>query len=780
MPPVRTIVSITGMHCANCAALITRKLNETPGVQEATVNYATSRAHIRFDDRQATPPDLIAAIRKAGYDGIIADDTDRDGEQKRRQAEVRAYRNTFTLSAVMSTPLVFFMVLSLLPVSALPSPLLSAVENWMGIVSFLLATPVQFYLARGFYRGAWSALRMRTFTMDSLVAIGTTTAYVFSVINLLRHALMERTILVPMHDLYFEVSALLITFVLLGKWLEARAKGHTSMAIQSLVALQPKTARVVRNGQTIDIPMEEVMVGDTVHVRPGEKIAVDGIVIGGSSSVDESMLTGESMPVEKKNGDRVYGATMNGNGALELRAERLGSESALARIVRFVEEAQSSRAPLQDFADRVASWFVPLVIGSAVLTLVIWLLLGADLTFSLLAFVSVIVIACPCALGLATPTAIMVATGRGAELGILIRGGQPLQAAENVDTIVFDKTGTLTHGKPEVTDVVVLDPMMNPLAIMHIAASLERPSEHPLAASIVRHAAATNLELAPVEDFLAVAGQGIEGTINGKQYLLGNRTMMAHRNISVDASVEQKLFFLEDTGKTAMIVADETHVIGIVAAMDTLKETSKEAVTELKRMGLTPYMITGDNFRTAQAIAKQVGIVTVLADVLPEQKAAKIRELQKNGRIVAMVGDGINDSPALAKANLGIAMGSGTDIAMDTGDIVLVRSDLRDVATALALSRAAMTKIRQNLFFALAYNIIGIPIAARAFVHWDILLRPELAGLAMAMSSVSVVTNSLLLRRFTPHRNDIVSELAPVFMGLLFAAAFFAFAKMSA
>ena len=492
------------------------------------------------------------------------------------------------------------------------------------------------------------------------------------------------------------------------------------------------------------------------------------------------MLTGESIPIEKKEGDRVFGGTLNAHGSLEFRAEKIGAETALARIIQFVEDAQGSKAPIQDFADWVSSWFVPAVILVAILTLIIWLLLGESLTFALLAFVSVIVIACPCALGLATPTSIMVATGKGAEHGILIRGGEPLEAARKIDTIIFDKTGTLTKGKPEVTDVLRMDngqwTMDN--KILEIAASIEQGSEHPLAESIVAHAITKGVMLSPVEAFEAIPGHGIAASFQGITYFLGNRKLMEREKIDTKG-VEPKLQALEKQGKTAMILSNEKQVLGIVAVADTLKETSTEAVKALKRMGLTVFMITGDNRRTGDAIGALAGIDHILAEVLPEDKAKEVKKLQAAGKRVAMVGDGINDAPALAQADLGIAMGSGTDVAMETGGIVLVKSDLRDVVTGISLSRATVTKIKQNMFFALFYNVIGIPIAARAFMGFGLVLRPELAGLAMAMSSVSVVTNSLLLKGFRPGKRNWLSDIAPVIMAVGFTALFFLFAKIS-
>ena len=775
MSTQQSSLSITGMHCASCSALITRKLTKTPGVKEAHVNYAANKAHVHFDPEQVNEEGLIAAVKAAGYGAEVRDEHGHHGvemDRKRREAEIAGYRNKFVIGLILSLPMLYFMLGSFVP----SLPLMEQLMPYAGIVSLILATPVQFWLGAGFYKGFWSSLRMHTFSMDSLITIGTSAAYFYSLYNFISHLVTEYTIFGDMHDLYFEVAALLITFVLLGKWLETRAKGATSEAIQKLMGLQAKTARVLRNGQAVDIPMEQVLTGDTVIVRPGEKIPVDGTVTKGLTSVDESMLTGESIPMEKKEGDRVFGATMNGNGSIEFRAEKVGSETALAQIIRFVEEAQGSKAPIQDFADFVSSWFVPAVIGIAVLTFIVWMILGAGLSFSLLSAVSVLVIACPCALGLATPTAIMVATGKGAENGILIRGGGPLEAANKISSIVFDKTGTLTKGKPEVTDIVAIHG--SDTDILRIAASLEQGSEHPLAESIVKDAQMKSLTLSGADSFTAIPGHGVKGMVGGSMYFLGNRKLMEEQGIGL-GNTEMTLQKLEDAGKTAMLLADTTKVLGIIAVADTLKETSKEAVDRLRQMGIDVTMITGDNARTAKAIALSIGIQNVLAEVLPDQKANEVKKLQAQGKNVAMVGDGINDSPALAQAELGIAMGSGTDIAMETGGIVLVKNDLRDVVTAIKLSRATVQKIKQNMFFALFFNIIGIPIAARAFISFGLVLRPELAGFAMAFSSVAVVTNSLLLKSFHPHRRNWISDFAPVFMAIIFTGLFIFFAKLS-
>jgi Cu+-exporting ATPase len=580
-------------------------------------------------------------------------------------------------------------------------------------------------------------------------------------------------------ELYFETAAFLITFVTLGKWLEFRAKGRTSEAIKKLMGLAAKTARVVRNGVTQDVPIAAVVKGDTVVVRPGEKIPVDGRIIQGHSAVDESMVTGESIPVEKKAGDMVVGATINKAGSFEFVAERVGSETVLAQIIRLIEEAQGSKAPIQAFADRISAVFVPIVMVVAALTFLVWFFpLGAGLTFSLMAFTAVIVIACPCALGLATPTAIMVGTGKGAEYGVLVKGGEPLEAACKIKAIVFDKTGTLTKGEPAVTDIISFNHLEEE-EIISIAGSLERQSEHPLAEAIYDYTKEESIDLDETKNFLAVPGHGVIGEINGAKYFFGNRKLITEEAGLAIAKIDRKLKKLEEQGKTVMLLATPTEIIGAVAVADTVKETSRAALDKLTKMGLEIYMITGDNERTARAIAGQLGITNVLFEVLPEDKAKEVKQLQAGGRKVAMVGDGINDAPALAQADLGIAMGSGTDVAMESGGIVIIKNDLNDVIIAIELSRQTMSKIKQNMFFALFYNVAGIPIAARVFMGLGIILKPELAGLAMALSSVSVVFNSLLLRRFKPGKRNWFSLIAPWVMAPFFIFIFFLFAKLS-
>ncbi len=773
------IFLLDGMHCSSCAALIERGLKKTPGVKEAHVNFAAEKARVSFDPNRIDEQGIVERVRKIGYGATLANKADPEEERLRRSKETNSYRRKFLIGMALSLPMLYFMLLDFfgfLPGSQFLLP-------WVGAVSLLLTMPVQFVIGAGFYKGAWSALRMKTFNMDSLIAIGTTTAFVYSLVDFVIYVVNNGSLIglngskIP--ELYFETSAFLITFVLLGKWLEYKAKSRTSDAVKKLIGLQAKTARVMRNGKSYDVPIEQVAEGDIVMVRPGEKIPVDGVIVNGSSAVDESMLTGESLPVEKSAGDKVIGATLNKTGSFEFKASHVGGRTVLAQIIKLIEEAQGSRAPIQAFADRVSAWFVPMVIGLAILTFLVWfLILNASLAFSLMAFTAVIVIACPCALGLATPTAIMVGTGKGAEYGILIKGGEPLEAANKIKAVVFDKTGTLTKGKPEVTDVISLGES-DENEVLEIAASLETRSEHPLAEAICRFAEEEGLELDEVKDFKAIPGHGVQGRIGDRIYYFGNRRLVTE-TLGLDAkSADRKMKKLEEDGKTAMILADGQRVLGIVAVADTLKESSAKTVSDLLGMGIEVYMLTGDNQRTAQAIAKQAGISHVLAEVLPDGKAGEIKRLQDSGIKVAMVGDGINDAPALAQADLGMAMGSGTDVAMEAGGIVLMRSDLSDVVKAIALSRETVSKIKQNLFFSLFYNVVGIPIAARVFAAFGLVLKPELAGLAMALSSVSVVTNSLTLRAFKPGRRNYLSMAAPIIMVILFTLGFFEFAKLS-
>ncbi|MEK9200451.1 MAG: heavy metal translocating P-type ATPase [Patescibacteria group bacterium] len=775
----RIQLSLSGMHCSSCAGLIERSLKKVPGVKEANVNFAAEKASILLDETVSPKQKLVDAVRKTGYVAEFADQKDSEAETKKRQADIKQLFNKFAISLVLSAPMIYFMLMDFFKWI----PAASTLFPYVGIVSLILTTPVQLIIGKSFYQGMWSSLRMKTFNMDSLIAIGTSVAYFYSLINFVSYFLNTGSLIglngAKIPELYFETAAFLITFVILGKWLEAKAKGQTSEAIKKLMGLQAKTARVIRNGVTQDIPVEQVINGDIVVVRPGEKVPVDGLINRGSSALDESMITGESLPVEKHEGDNVIGGTINKTGSFEFLATRVGSETTLSQIIHLVEEAQGSKAPIQAVADKISAYFVPAVIILAILTFGIWyFILGATLSFALMAFTAVIVIACPCALGLATPTAIMVGTGKGAENGILVKGGEPLEQACKINTIVFDKTGTLTKGKPEVTDIESVS-NFDRNTLLAVAASLEKQSEHPLAEAIYKAAEAESLGLHEVSNFSAIPGHGVQGTINNVVYYLGNRKLVTDvLKLSVN-TIENQMVRLEEQGKTAMVLAYKGGVVGFVAVADTVKETSGQAVASLQKMGIEVYMITGDNQRTAQAIARQVGITNVLAEVLPEDKANEVKKLQQLGKKVAMVGDGINDAPALAQADLGIAMGSGTDVAMETGGIVIIKNDLRDVVHAIDLSKETMSKIKQNMFFALFYNVLGIPIAARLFFGIGLVLKPELAGLAMALSSVSVVGNSLLLKLFRPGRKNYASAYAPIFMVLAFSLMFFEFARFS-
>jgi Cu+-exporting ATPase len=717
----KTTLTITGMTCANCVATVTKALTKAEGVSEASVNFATEKATVAFDETKITADKLISIVQDRGYGAALynpgADLAEQEAAQKH---EIDEIRDLFLFSLLL----------------AVPSFIISMVLMWAGVmipykdfILWALATPVQFIVGARFYRGMWGALKNKTANMDTLVATGTSAAYFYSLWVLLFD---------PLSHQYFETSAILITFVILGKYLEAAAKGRTSEAIKKLMELSPKIAAVIRDGTEMRIPIEEVRVGDQVIVRPGESVPVDGAIISGASAVDESMITGESIPVDKTTGDIVIGGTMNKSGSFTFKAGKVGGDTTLARIIRLIEDAQTAKAPIQRFADVVSAWFVPAVIGTAVLTFLVWyLVVGREFSFALMASIAVLVISCPCALGLATPTAIMVGTGRGAKEGILIKGGDVLETVHKLKYIVFDKTGTITTGKPAVTDIIPADSLTYD-GVLSLAASLERHSEHPLAEPIVALAQERGIKMDTVTGFSAVAGAGVAGKIDGKTYRLGNARLMEEQRVNLTA-VAEKISALESEGKTAMVLAEGGRVKGIVAVADTIKETSHAAVSTLRRMGIETYLMTGDNEATARAIAKQAGIKHVFAGVLPADKAAHVMELQKKGT-VAMVGDGINDAPALAQADIGIAMRSGTDVAMEAGNIVIMRNELADIPRAIRLSKATMSKIRQNMFWALIYNTIGIPIAALG------LLNPIIAGGAMAMSSVSVVSNSLLLK----------------------------------
>ncbi|HWR97199.1 MAG TPA: heavy metal translocating P-type ATPase [Candidatus Methanoperedens sp.] len=744
-PPASATIGVAGMHCAACVAAVERALKKVDGVADARVNFASEKATIDFDPGLVSVAQLAQAITDAGYApradaGAAPSAETADREQAARRVEIAALRLRLAVSIGLALPLLY---LAMGGHAGLPLPAWSG--GTLALVQFLLTTPILAVNHDFYTRGLLAVVKTRAATMDTLVALGTGAAWVYS----LAASILVWTGRDPhaAHRLYFETAGVLLAFIVLGKWLEALAKGKTSEAIRALMGLAPRTAVVVRDGAEIEVAIEQVVVGDVVLVRPGQKVPVDGTVVDGHSSVDESMLTGESIPVEKAPGDRVAGATVNGGGAFRFRAERIGRDTVLAQIVRLVEQAQGSKAPIQALADRVAAVFVPVVVGIAFLAFGVWLLVGASFGAALAILIAVLVIACPCALGLATPTAVMVGTGLGAKNGILIKSAAALQRAQAVTIVVFDKTGTLTRGAPELTDVVALGATA-PDDLLRLSATVEKLSEHPLAEAVVRGATARGLAVPAAAHFKSVTGKGVRAMVEGTEVVLGNRALMAELGFAL-GEAEPRLAALEAAGKTAVLVGIAGNLAGLVAVADSLKPHAREAVDALRRMGRTVVMITGDNRVTGEAIGRQLGIDRVLAEVQPGGKAAEVKKLQDEGAVVAMVGDGINDAPALAQADVGIAIGTGTDVAIESGDIVLVRGDVRDAVAAIDLSRATMRTIKQNLFWAFFYNSVGIPIAAGAlYPFFGFLLNPMIAGAAMAFSSVSVVSNSLLLRRY--------------------------------
>ncbi|MBP6057709.1 MAG: copper-translocating P-type ATPase [Nitrosomonas sp.] len=711
------------MTCAACAGHIEKALNKLPGVT-ASVNVATETAKVNFIPGLVTTGNLIDAVINAGYDASEISESNHAEEKARRLAAYQAELRLFWISSALTLPLVLQMgaMFSGHDMDMLP--------RWL---QWLLATPVQFWIGRRFYIGGWHALRSGGANMDVLVALGTSMAYGFSAVV---------TAFALDQHVYFEASAAIITLVLLGKLMEARAKGKTSEAIEALIRLQPKTARIERNGEIVEVPASSLQVDDIFIVRPGENLPVDGVVIEGTSSVNESMLTGESLPVSKQTGAKVFAATLNQQGLLKCRATGVGEHTQLAAIIHLVEEAQGSKAPIQRMADTISGIFVPIVVAISILTFGITGWLTGDFVAALINAVAVLVIACPCALGLATPTAIMVGTGRGAQVGVLVKNAAALEHAEKIQTVIVDKTGTLTEGKPEVTDIVPIE-SRSTQDLLQIAASLEQGSEHPLARAVLDSAQKMQLSLQPIHDFSAIVGSGITARMNGTQYLLGSPKFLTQQGIIVD---EQQIAALQREGKTVIGVAsianDTSKVLGYLAIADRLRDTSRKAIERLQAMGIEVVMLTGDNTVTAAAIAKQTGITQYRAEVLPQDKAAEVMKLKASGKFTAMIGDGINDAPALAAADVSFAIGAGSDVAIEAADITLIRNDLMSVADAISLSRATLRKIRQNLFFAFVYNTLGIPLAAMG------MLNPVIAGAAMAMSSVSVVSNSLLLKRW--------------------------------
>jgi Cu+-exporting ATPase len=750
--PARLTLPVRGMHCAACVGKVEAALAGVPGVLEAGVNLATERATVALDPARATVEDLRRAVRAAGYEipeAPAAEAGAPDREQEARRREDRLLRWKFTLGAVLALPVLLGSFPELFPWG----PRLLQ-DPWAQLA---LTTPVQFWVGWQFHVGFWSDLRRRSASMATLVSIGTNAAYFFS----LAVTLWPRTFMPLGGMTYYDTAAVLMTLIVLGRWLEARARGRASEAIRRLMALAPRTARVIRDGDEADVPVAEVVAGDLIRVRPGERIAVDGEVLEGASAVDESMLTGESLPVEKGPGRGVFGGTVNRMGTLTFRATRVGSDTVLARIIRLVEEAQGSKAPIQRAVDRVTAVFVPIVLVVAGLTFAVWWLWGPPPAFlyALTSFVAVLVIACPCAMGLATPTAIMVGTGKGAEHGVLIKSAQALELLHRVRAVVLDKTGTLTVGRPRVTDVIPA-PGEAVEDVLALAAAAEQGSEHPLGEAIVAAAKERGLGLPPAEGFRAVPGHGIEARVGARRVLLGTARFLSAEGAAPGALAAEAERLAEE-GKTAVYLALDGRAAGVIAVADVAKPEAGAAVAALHRMGLEVVMLTGDSRRTGEAIARELGIDRVLAEVLPEDKAREVGRVRGEGRLVAMVGDGINDAPALAQADVGIAMGSGTDVAMEAADVTLMRGDLTALVTAIQLSRRTIRIIRENLVWAFGYNTLLIPVAAGVlYPAWGITLSPILAGLAMALSSVSVVSNSLRLKRFRPSLLEEVSPMA--------------------
>jgi len=744
------IIPISGMHCAACAKAVERAVKRLDGIREVSVNLVNEKARVVYDSSLVRISQIKEAISKAGYVPLdIETEEQADAEKEQRQKEIRNLKIKLIVASIFTIPLLYIAMghMTGLPLPEFLMPEMHPVN--FGLAQLILTLPV---IAAGyrFYTIGYSRLLKREPNMDSLIAIGTSAAFAYSLFSIFQ--IMKGNDGYAM-NLYFETSGVIITLILVGRYMESVAKGKTSEAIKKLMGLAPKTATIIKDGKEISIPIEEVEVGDIIIVKPGEKIPVDGEVVEGISSVDESMLTGESIPVEKFPGSKITGATLNKNGTIRFRATKVGKDTVLAQIIKLVEDAQSSKAPIAKLADIISGYFVPIVMAIAVVAGLAWYISGKPAAFALTIFISVLVIACPCALGLATPTAIMVGTGKGAEYGVLIKSGEALETAHKIQTVVFDKTGTITEGRPKVTDII-LTGLVTEEELLVLSASAEKGSEHPLGEAIENAAKERGLVLLDTERFQAIPGEGIEAVLQGRKMLLGNKKLMEERNIEI--TLEKESDRLAGEGKTPMYISIEDRLAGIIAVADVLKPGSGKAIKLLHGMGIEVAMITGDNKRTAEAIAAQVGIDRVMAEVLPRDKAEQVRKLQEEGKKVAMVGDGINDAPALAQADIGIAIGSGTDVAMESADIVLMRSDLLDVVTAINLSRQTLKNIKQNLFWAFAYNTAGIPIAAGLlYLFGGPLLNPMIAAGAMAFSSVSVVTNALRLRRFKPSHHKL-------------------------
>jgi P-type Cu+ transporter len=740
-------LKLQGMSCAACANNIEAAIRSVPGVSASSVNFGAAQATVTYDSHKTNLKAIQAAVSDAGYAAspqLHVMEGDDAAEKATQQAESRLLTRKVTVGAVLSA---FIVVGAMSAMLELPFQIQGLDNPWVQLV---LATPVLFWCGGTFFKNAWKAFNHHAATMDTLVAIGTGAAYFYSLFATLFPGFLIAQGLMP--EVYYEAAAVVITLILLGRLFEHRARGQTSEAIRQLVKLQPREARIIRDGQEQAVPIQDVQVGDIVIVRPGEKIPVDGEVVEGVSTIDEAMVTGESVPVKKQVGDAVTGATINQTGTFKFRATRVGNDTFLAQIVKLVQDAQGSKAPIQRLADQVTGWFVPVVMAIAIATFVVWFLAMGNLTLALVTTVGVLIIACPCALGLATPTSVMVGTGKGAENGILIKGAESLELAHRIQTIVLDKTGTLTQGKPTVTDFITTEGTanQNELKLLRLAAAVEHSSEHPLAEAVVRYAQSQEVALVNVQDFAAVAGSGVQGTVSDRLVQIGTQRWMDELGIDTTALQDAKAR-LETAGKTAILLAVDGKIQGLMGIADALKPSSAVVVRALQKLGLEVVMLTGDNRQTAETVAREVGINRVLAEVRPDQKAEQVRALQAGGKIVAMVGDGINDAPALAQAQVGIAIGTGTDVAIAASDITLISGDLQGIVTAIQLSRATMRNIRQNLFFAFIYNVAGIPIAAGIlFPVFGWLLSPMIAGGAMAFSSVSVLTNALRLRNFHP------------------------------
>ena len=746
-PDVQKTFNIEGMTCASCAQTVEKAVGKLSGVSTVSVNLATEKMQIHYDPATVTASSITQAVADAGYEAVEEVDSanEADEHQDKKAVYIQSIWKRFWVSALFTVPLLYISMGHMLG-APLPEFLNPAMNPGVFAIAQLILTLPVIFLGKKFFTVGFRALFKGHPNMDSLVALGTSAAFIYSA---------GATVGVFMGhpdyamELYYESAAVILTLITLGKYIEALSMGKTSEAIKKLMGLAPKTARVIRNGQEVELAVADVQVGDSIVVKPGEKMPVDGTVTEGTTSVDEAMLTGESMPVEKNKGDNIIGGSINTNGTIQYEATKVGKDTALAQIIKLVEDAQGSKAPIAKLADTISGYFVPIVIGLALLSGLTWFVAGQSGIFALTIIISVLVIACPCALGLATPTAIMVGTGKGAEHGVLIKSGVALEATHQVQTVVFDKTGTITEGKPKVTDIITTNEFRKDDLLL-LAASAEKGSEHPLGEAIVNAAEEQKMTLLKTHDFSAVPGHGIEGTINDQFVLLGNKKLMEERSISLGTLITVS-DELAGQGKTPMYVAVDGQLAGIIAVADTIKENSRMAIEKLHRMGLEVAMITGDNTRTADAIAKQVGIDRVLSEVLPEEKANEVKKLQAEGKKVAMVGDGINDAPALAQADIGIAIGSGTDVAIESADIVLMRSDLMDVPTAIELSKATIKNIKENLFWAFAYNTLGIPVAMGIlFLFGGPLLNPMLAGAAMSFSSISVLLNALRLKRFKP------------------------------